>query len=106
MNFHTAIRLLKLAPILPEFDYWLAAWVSFGQIPESPFLKACLQLDDERAMNDRTYSARNYQDIKQWLMTHAPLESFGAGCLKFYPIKKQNEAMQNLTMFAEAQHSS
>ncbi len=106
MRFRIIITALKQTPILDEFHYWIAAWIAFGQIPESSFLKLCLLRDVNSAMMSSVYSARNYQDIKDWMDRNAPLESYGSECLKHYPIKMQQEAEQTLTVYAEKQHSS
>ncbi len=106
MRFRIILTALKQTPILDEFHYWLAAWIAFGQIPESSFLKSCLLREIEHALLHAHYSTRNYQDIKDWMDRNAPLESYGSECLKHYPIKMQREAEQTLTAYAEKQHSS
>jgi hypothetical protein len=106
MIFHVAVASLKRTPILPQFHYWIAAWVAFGQIPEERFLRECLQNNTEEATINPHYTSRNYQDIRDWLNANAPLESFGPECLKYYPIKKQNQAEEKLKIYAEAQHRS
>jgi hypothetical protein len=104
VKYHHVIHSLKKTPVLPEFHYWIAAWIAFGQIPQDLFLQACFENDYEKVLNNPHYTTRNYQDIKDWLNREAPPESFGSECLKWYPVKMQREAEEKLRLFAEHQH--
>lgn len=106
MKFTVVLMALQKTPVLPEFHYWIAAWVAFGQIPDDRFLQACFERDQEKVLNNAHYTARNYEDIKDWMTKEAPLESFGSNCLKWYPIKMQREAAEKLTVYAAKQHST
>lgn len=108
MNFDQALVSLSQTKIPREFWYWIAAWIAYGQQPDSGFLYCVLISDiDESQKIQSEYGVEDFLIIDKWLRFSAPKDCFGSRTIaNQWHAKKTELRASELISFAEAQHRS